>query len=483
MTAVNEVEINTLQDYIYVLCYYKALTLEQLCVDLDIPYDSFMTSITTSINNKLLDKIMDHLDGDILFAFNLPLTSNKNNPPQITPSHILSPAEFKHSVFESRSEWHTQFSRSVNHYTRQNNIRTKILSTMDLVNIVKSFTDIIAEPFEINGTVEYRLYERGYDKPIYYMLTSETLQSNLDDIQYVLSAENSSIWRKATSVMHHLTVLAGSNEFPKFNPAPSYYVLTLNGIFNRKTKEFYPENSTEYNKLTNEYHFIDNASFNYLTESKNPQIVELYKEFIEHISGGDEDLKNEIEQQLCSVLEGYNHDGLTFITSYSDRNLCVFSKVIRTLASVLLYEYANICETRKDSDLSYIKYNSKLLTERLLKCPNKLSPNAIEQCKKIFNGEAFITSKQKGYKTYFKLRMPWFQLVRGQKYLNVLKRDTKGIKSVTIELNNKDLDYDFAKKFTSTIDKYSIPPVGDITTEFSDEVGSYLLNKTNLPSN
>ena len=77
MTTVNEVEINTLQDYIYVLCYYKALTLEQLCVDLDIPYDSFMTSITTSINNKLLDKIMDHLDGDILFAFNLPLTSNK----------------------------------------------------------------------------------------------------------------------------------------------------------------------------------------------------------------------------------------------------------------------------------------------------------------------------------------------------------------------------------------------------------------------
>lgn len=476
-------KVKTIQDYIYVLCYYKAITIEQMCKDLNIPYDLFVTNISELIDNKLLSEIMDYLDGDILFAFDLPLTSDKNNSLPVLPSNILSPDEFKHIVFESRSERYMQFSRSVNHYTRQNNIRTKILSTMDLVNIVKSFTDIIAEPFEINGTVEYRLYERGYDKPIYYMLTSETLQSNLDDIQYVLSAENSSIWRKATSVMHHLTVLASSNEFPKFNPAPSYYVLTLNGIFNRKTKEFYPENSTEYNKLTSEYHFIDNASFNYLTESKNPQIVELYKEFIEHISDGDEDLKNKIEQKLCSVLEGYNHDGLTFISSYSDRNLCVFSKVIRTLASVLLYEYANICETRKDSDLSYIKYNSKLLTERLLKCPNKLSPNAIEQCKKIFNGEAFITSKQKGYKTYFKLRMPWFQLVRGQKYLNVLKRDTKGIKSVTININNKDLDYDFAKKFTSTIDKYSIPPVGDITTEFSDEVGSYLLNKTNLPAN
>lgn len=476
-------KVKTIQDYIYVLCYYKAITIEQMCKDLNIPYDLFVTNISELIDNKLLSEIMDYLDGDILFAFDLPLTSDKNNLLPVLPSHILSPDEFKHIVFESRSEQYMQFSRSVNYYARQNNIRTKILSTTALVDIVKSFTNIIAEPFEINGTVEYRLYERGYDKPIYYMLTSETLQSNLDDIQYVLSAENSSIWRKATSVMHHLTVLAGSNEFPKFNPAPSYYVLTLNGIFNRKIKEFYPENSTEYNKLTSEYHFIANASFNYLTESKNPQIVELYNEFIEHISGGNENLKNEIEQQLCSVLEGYNHDGLTFITSYSDINLKVFSQLIRTLASVLLYEYANICETRKDSDLSYIKYNSKLLTERLLKCPNKLSPNTIEQCKKIFNGESFITSKQKGYKTYFKLRMPWFQLVRGQKYLNVLKRDTKGIKSVTININNKDLDYDFAKKFSSTIDKYSIPPVGDITTEFSDEVGSYLLNKTNLTSN
>ena len=317
MTAINKINPETMEDYIYLSCYRKAITIEQMCSDLNIPYNLFVTNISEVVDRELLEKIMDYLNDDSLFLLNLPLTSNKNKPLEITPSHILSPDEFKHTLFESNSERYTQFSRSVNHYARQNNIKTKILSTMDLVNIVKSFTDIIAEPFEINGTVEYRLYERGYDKPIYYMLTSETLQSNLDDIQYVLSAENSSIWRKATSVMHHLTVLAGSNEFPKFNPAPSYYVLTLNGIFNRKTKEFYPENSTEYNKLTSEYHFIDNASFNYLTESKNPQIVELYKEFIEHISGGDEDLKNEIEQQLCSVLEGYNHDGLTFITSYS----------------------------------------------------------------------------------------------------------------------------------------------------------------------
>lgn len=479
MTAVNEVEINTLQDYIYVLCYYKALTLEQLCVDLDIPYDSFMTSIKTPINNKLLDKIMDYLDGDILFAFDLPLTSNKNKPLEITPSHILSPDEFKHSVFESHSEWHTQFSRSVNHYARQNNIKTKILSTMDLVNIVKSFTDIIAEPFDINGTIEYRLYKRGYDKPIYYMLTSENIQYYLDDIQYALGAENSSIWRKATAVTRNLTILANLNKFPLYNHAPSYYVLTSNGIFNRKTKEFYPENSSEYNKLTREYHFIANASFNYLTEPKNPEIIESYEKVIEHISGGNKELRDKLEQQLCSAIEGFNHDGLVFITSSSRINLRVFSQLIQFLAGELLWDYANIYETKKDSDLNYINYNSKLLIAQITKDQTKLSPKAIEKCKQIFHGGSIVTSKQKGYKTYFKLRIPWIQLLQNPKDLKTLKHDTRDIKSVTINLSNKDIDYNFANKFINKIYYLTTPT----STEFADEIASYLLNKTNLPTN
>lgn len=472
-------KVKTIQDYIYVLCYYKAITIEQMCKDLNIPYDLFVTNISELIDNKLLSEIMDYLDGDILFAFDLPLTSDKNNSLPVLPSNILSPDEFKHTLFESNSEQHMQFSRSVNHYARQNNIRTKILSTMDLVNIVKSFTDIIAEPFEINGTVEYRLYKRGYDKPIYYMLTSETLQSNLDDIQYVLSAENSSIWRKATSVMHHLTVLAGSNEFPKFNPAPSYYVLTLNGIFNRKTKEFYPENSTEYTELTRKYHFIANASFNYLTEPKNLEIIESYEKVIEHISGGNKKLRDKLEQQLCSAIEGCNHDGLVFITSSSRINLRVFSQLIQFLAGELLWDYANIFETKKDSDLNYINYNSKLLIAQITKDQTKLSPKAIEKCKQIFHGDSIITSKQKGYKTYFKLRIPWIQLLQNPKDLKTLKHDTRDIKSVTINLSNKDIDYNFANKFINKIYYLTTPT----STEFADEIASYLLNKTNLPTN
>lgn len=479
MTAVNEVEINTLQDYIYVLCYYKALTLEQLCVDLDIPYDSFMTSITTSINNKLLDKIMDHLDGDILFAFNLPLTSNKNKPLEITPSHILSPDEFKHTEFESSSECYTQFSRSVNHFARQHNVRTKILSTTVLARIMKNFTNIIAEPFKVNGTVEYRLYKRNYDKPIYYMLTSDNIQNDLYEIQCVLGAENANVWREATSIVYRLAIFARMNEFPMYNPAPSYYVLTFNGIFNRKTKEFYPENSTEYNKLTHEYHFIANASFNYLAESKNPEIIELYEEVIEHVSGGNKELRDKLEQQLCSAIEGCNHDGLVVITSSSHINLRAFRRLIQVLAGELLWDPASIYETKKDSDLNYINYNSKLLISQITDSQTELSPRAIEKCKRIFRGESFITSNQKRYKTYFKLHMPWIQLVQNKKDLKTLKHDTRDIKSLTIELNNKDLDLNFTNKFINKINFLT----NATTTEFADEVGSYLLNKTNPTSN
>lgn len=479
MTTVNEIEIETLQDYIYLSCYRKAITIEQMCSDLNIPYDLFVTNISEVVDRKLLDKILKYLNDNSLVPLSLPLTSNKNNPLPILPSHILSPDEFKHTEFKSSSERYTQFSRSVNHFARQHNVRTKILSTTVLARIMKNFTNIIAEPFKVNGTVEYRLYKRSYDNPIYHMLTSDNIQNNLYEIQYVLGAENSNIEREATSVTYRLNVFARMNEFPKYNPAPSYYVLAFNGIFNRKTNEFYPNNSDEYNKLTREYHFINNASFNYLTEPKNPEIIELYEEFIEHVSGDNNELRDKLEQQLCSAIEGCNHDGLVFITSSSRINLKVFSQVIQFLAGELLWDYANIYETKKDSDLNYINYNSKLLIAQITKDQTKLSPKAIEKCKQIFHGGSIITSKQKGYKTYFKLRIPWIQLLQNPKDLKTLKHDTRDIKSVTINLSNKDIDYNFANKFINKIYYLTTPT----STEFADEIASYLLNKTNLPTN
>ena len=106
----------------------------------------------------------------------------------------------------------------------------------------------------------------------------------------------------------------------------------------------------------------------------------------------------------------------------------------------------------------------------------KVSSKTIEKCKQIFNGDSFITARKKGYNTYFKLRVPWIQIVQSQKDLRVLKRGTKDIKSITLKLNNQDIDLKFANKFIDTIDAYTKHALRNPFTEFSDEVATYLLN-------
>lgn len=54
MATFKKDKIETLNDYIYCLCYYKGVTIKQMCEDLNIPYASFKASITKSIGAKRL---------------------------------------------------------------------------------------------------------------------------------------------------------------------------------------------------------------------------------------------------------------------------------------------------------------------------------------------------------------------------------------------------------------------------------------------
>lgn len=359
---------------------------------------------------------------------------NSDERLDLMPSRVLLPEEFRHTVFESSKDYYEQCLKSIGYYAEQNDINTKVMSIDDMVNIISKFIDIIAEPLEINGTIEYRLYIRHYNESAYYLLTTEAIQARLRDLKIVFGTKGFVTWTRATSVTRRLITLADSNVFPEYNPAPSYYVLTFNGIFNRKTKEFYPDKSGEYTELTRKYHFLDNASFNYLTESKHPEIIELYKEFIEYISEDDKELRDKLEQLLCSVLEGYNHDGLVFITSWSRVSLNLFSRLMRTLASEFMHESLRFYEAKYNNDFSHIKYNTKLITESIYKRPDKLSLAAIEKCRQVFNGDSFITVRQKGYKEYFKLRIPWVQTVYNPLNIKAFERATEGIKSSTLVL-------------------------------------------------
>lgn len=412
---------------------------------------------------------------------------NSDERLDLMPSRVLLPEEFRHTVFESSKDYYEQCLKSIGYYAEQNDINTKVMSIDDMVNIISKFIDIIAEPLEINGTIEYRLYIRHYNESAYYLLTTEAIQARLRDLKIVFGTKGFVTWTRATSVTRRLITLADSNVFPEYNPAPSYYVLTFNGIFNRKTKEFYPDKSDEYTELTRKYHFLDNASFNYLTESKHPEIIELYKEFIEYISEDDKELRDKLEQLLCSVLEGYNHDGLVFITSWSRVSLNLFSRLMRTLASEFMHESLRFYEAKYNNDFSHIKYNTKLITESIYKRPDKLSLAAIEKCRQVFNGDSFITVRQKGYKEYFKLRIPWVQTVYNPLNIKAFERATEGIKSSTLVLYEFDTDdeseKEFEKKFLEAIDTYTTQAIHNPVTDFSDEVATYLLNTVDYKVN
>lgn len=287
MATFNKDKIETLKDYIYCLCYYRGVTIKQMCSDLDISYNTFKSHITKSIGKERLLKIIKYLDGNVQLALDLPLTvdntdSTKTNSTKTNSNSLkvsantgvssLSFESFKDMVFDSYEDYLQQFEKLAKYYDEQNDIRSKVKVPGKASGLLTTLNNIVVEPMDIDDKTDfhYRFYVRRWDKPVYEVLTRDYVQDYLYLIIRFLGLESEKLssWPKPRIVIEDLECSAYFKQLPLYNPAPAYYVLTLNGIFNRKTKEFYPENSVEYNKLTREYHFINNASFNYVTESK-----------------------------------------------------------------------------------------------------------------------------------------------------------------------------------------------------------------------
>ena len=480
MTKTNE--IKTLKDYIYILCIRKGITIKQMCEDLNIPYNSFKAGITKSISAKRLSKIIKYLDGDFTFAFDLPLT---NTNTQANTSASIE--NFKDMVFDSYDDYLEQLEKFVNYYVDQNDIRTCVKASGKLGELLTASCNIVVEPLDIYGETHthYRFYARRWDKPVYELLTKDDIQNYLYlIIRFLgLDSEKPSRWPKPKFVIEDLECFAFSDELTLYNPAPAYYVLTLNGIFNRKTKEFYPDNSDEYYAITKKYHFIDNASFNYLTESNKPEIVELYKDFINRISNRNDSLKNKIEQYLCSVLNGYSEAGLILVKSESEINIDLFSDLLSRLAGNYRYALMEVRKIRSNRSLNFLPYDLKLIYEHFEKGKVKLSSDVIVNCKRVFGRQPFLTTKNNGYYKYFKLRVPWFQFVYSEKDLKSLEHDTRDFNAKIIKISDKNISKRFTNKFYDIMDaNTTYGSTGGINT-FADEIASYLLNNVDYPAN
>lgn len=518
MTTFKKDKIETLKDYIYCLCYYRGVTIKQMCEDLNIPYASFKASITKSIGAKRLSKIIKYLDGNFTLALDLPLTidnsdstktntktntktksntktktktkTNTNTNTQAnTNTNVSEPSieNFKDMVFDSYDNYLEQFEKFANYYVDQNDFRTCIKSTAKLAKLLAASCNIVAEPLNIYSEIDthYRFYARRWDKPVYELITKDNVQNYIYlIIRFLgLESEKSGYWSKPIAVIDDLDFLARIEELTLYNPAPAHYVLTLNGIFNRKTKEFYPDNSDKYYAITKKYHFIDNASFNYLTESNKPEIIDVYEGLINRISNRNADLKNKIEQHLCSVLNGYSEAGLILVKSESEINIDLFSDLLSRLAGNYRYALMEVRKIRSNRSLNFLPYNLKLIYEHFEKGKVKLSSDVILNCKRVFGRQPFLTTKNKGYYKYFKLRAPWFQFVYSEKDLKSLEHDTRDFNAKIIRISDKNVSKRFTNKFYDIMDANTTYGSTNRITTFADEIASYLLNNVDYPAN
>ena len=141
MATFNKDKIETLKDYIYCLCYYRGVTIKQMCSDLDISYNTFKSHITKSIGRERLLKIIKYLDGNVQLALDLPLTvdntdSTKTNSTKTNSNSLkvsantgvssLSFESFKDMVFDSYEDYLQQFEKLAKYYDEQNDIRSKV---------------------------------------------------------------------------------------------------------------------------------------------------------------------------------------------------------------------------------------------------------------------------------------------------------------------------------------------------------------------
>lgn len=165
MTNVNDYKIETLKDYIYLLCEYKGITMKQMCAEIDIPYTPFKAQVSKSIGAKRLSKIMKYLDGDLNFTIDLPLTADKTNLDKTNISTISKDSNslidnFKYMVFDSSGEYLQQFYDFVKDYDRLHNIKTKLRIAGRAGRLLVLLKHVVVEPLEIDGKTEYRFYVR-----------------------------------------------------------------------------------------------------------------------------------------------------------------------------------------------------------------------------------------------------------------------------------------------------------------------------------
>lgn len=186
--------------------------------------------------------------------------------------------------------------------------------------------------------------------------------------------------------MNHLTNIRRSKiNATVFNPAPSYLILTPNGVFNNKTKQL--EHFRDYNH----YHFTKRLNFEIKSPDKiSPLKREIVKRILDDWSDGDEEVKTLICQIAVAVIEGDGRSKTIILKSDGGGGKTSFLNILKAIVGASKILNCGIYELGNDNKLANLKLDTHAILGDDADTNKKMPAIALSRLKSLTDSGSFM---------------------------------------------------------------------------------------------
>ena len=353
------------------------------------------------------------------------------------------------------------------------------LRTPEVVEHLDTCLDLIYEKEVVESTVTFRWYYRNYDSYLYNELTSNELKALIRLIAKGIGAKNYDLAKIAYSVVDELNAGASYDELKAkpYKKPPWNYVLTVNGIFNLKSAEFYTIDSDKYKQLVTTYHFFNNVTISYYEKPHNKSKFELYKTYMDSLCNGEEDLQKLLKQGMFAVIEGNGRHKYFMISGDPGIGKSTLGYLFMALAGQANTKILNIDKLANNNAINAISPQTRLIIGDDLKNNAKISDDAITNYKILVDGNALSAEVKYEHNRIIKTNAFWLQM------MNEAPRIYEAGEAITdrtifIHLKGKNHRNDkeaAAKEMAKRLDDYLGRRSNGIDQEFINEIASDVL--------
>lgn len=338
-----------------------------------------------------------------------------------------------------------------------------------------------------SNKIQYIWYIKNQDNNLYDLFDIDSLKIYIRLIADYFDRQSRDLPRLAIKVMDELCTAATTKEKLKINdidakrftPHPNNYILAYNGIFDNKTKKFYPTHSKKYLELTNKYTFLNNPTFNYNQSPVSQTKRNLYNSFIDNLTQGDEELRKLIEQALYSIIDGNGRHKYFMISGDPGIGKSTLGRIMWALANRANVKILSIDKLGRDNAINTLSPETRLVLGDDLKNNATISEDAITNYKVLVDGRALSVEVKFEPNRVIKTNATWVQMMNEPPRIYEMGEAITD-RTIFIHLrgtNHRNETDKAAKEMAKRLDTYlDRQDDNNIDQEFIDEIASRLLD-------